>query len=69
MRRWDKRAQAPYLWHRDRRIFASVEDEQSLRLKARYVRSQNLAGIMFWEYFEDPSGRLLHAIGDELRRH
>ena len=69
VRFWDKRAQAPYLWHHDRRIFASVEDEQSLRLKARYVREQRLAGIMFWEYFADPSGRLLQAISDEFRRH
>jgi chitinase len=67
LRRWDKRAQAPYLWHPDRHIFASVEDERSVRLKARYARQQGLGGVMFWEYFGDPSGRLLAAMADEMR--
>jgi len=66
VRGWDERAQAPYLWHRERHIFASIEDEESLRLKARYVREEDLAGVMFWEYFGDPSGRLLNALRDEL---
>jgi chitinase len=66
LRGWDERAQAPYLWQRERQIFASIEDEESLRLKARYVREQDLAGVMFWEYFGDPSGRLLQALHEEL---
>ncbi len=68
LRGWDRRAQAPYLWHRERRVFASVEDERSLRMKARYVRDQHLAGVMFWEYFADPSGRLLQALNAALGR-
>ena len=54
------------LWHRERHVFASIEDEESLRLKARYVREQDLAGVMFWEYFGDPSGRLLQTLSEEL---
>jgi chitinase len=68
LRRWDKQAQAPYIWHPDRRIFASVEDERSVRLKARYAREQRLGGVMFWEYFGDPSGRLLAALAKEMRK-
>jgi GH18 family chitinase len=54
--------------HPDRHIFASVEDERSVRLKARYAREQHLGGVMFWEYFGDPSGRLLAALAKEMRK-
>jgi chitinase len=62
MRGWDDVAQAPYLWHRTRHVFISIEDPQSLGLKARYVRDQGLAGMMFWQYFDDASGQLLDAM-------
>jgi GH18 family chitinase len=37
-------------------------------LKARYAREQRLGGVMFWEYFGDPSGRLLAALAKEMRK-
>jgi chitinase len=40
----------------------SYEDPESLALKCKYVIDHNLAGIMFWEYGSDPSGKLLDAI-------
>lgn len=66
MRGWDDVAQAPYLWHRSQHVFISIEDPQSLGLKARYVRDQGLAGMMFWQYFDDASGQLLDAMAREL---
>jgi chitinase len=66
MRGWDDVAQAPYLWHRTRHVFISIEDPKSLGLKARYVREQGLAGMMFWQYFDDASGQLLDAMVREL---
>ena len=63
---WDDKAQAPYLWNADKKVFISYEDPESLRLKCRYIREQKLAGVMFWEYYSDPSGVLVGTLADEL---
>jgi chitinase len=63
---WDDKAQAPFLWSADRKVFISYEDPESLRLKCRYIRDQKLAGAMFWEYYSDPSGVLLRTLAEEL---
>jgi chitinase len=63
---WDEKAQAPYLWNAEKRIFISYEDPESLRVKSRYIREQGLAGAMFWEYYADPSGVLVGTLAEEL---
>lgn len=60
IRYWDNEACSPYLF--DGSTFISYEDEQSIRCKCEYARSQGLAGIMFWEYSCDKTHRLLDAI-------
>jgi GH18 family chitinase len=65
-RRWDPRAQAPFLWNAERRIFISYEDPESLRAKSRYILDQGLAGAMFWQYYSDSSGTLLGTLAREL---
>jgi chitinase len=66
-RQWDAVAEAPYLWNTRKHIFISIEDAESLRAKTAFVLKEDLAGIMFWEYFADPSGRLLQAVVDGLQ--
>lgn len=66
VRYWDEQAQAPYLWNVDRRIFISYDDPESMRLKAHYIREHALAGAMFWQYNDDPSGALLDALFTSL---
>jgi chitinase len=61
-RYWDAKASVPYLYNSQKQIFVSYEDPESLALKCKYVIDHNLAGIMFWEYGSDPSGKLLDAI-------
>ena len=68
VRKWDSSAQAPFLWNPTKHIFASIEDEESATLKGKYVREHGLAGVMFWEYGSDPSGRLLNAVNRGLGR-
>jgi len=68
VRKWDSAAQAPFLWNPAKHIFASIEDEESAALKGKYVREHGLAGVMFWEYGSDPSGRLLDAVNRGLGR-
>ena len=61
-RYWDAKASVPYLYNAQKQIFVSYEDPESLALKCKYVIDHHLAGMMFWEYGSDPSGKLLDAI-------
>lgn len=61
-RYWDAKASVPYLYNSQKQIFVSYEDPESLALKCKYVIDHHLAGMMFWEYGSDPSGKLLDAI-------
>lgn len=61
-RYWDAKASVPYLYNSQKQIFVSYEDPESLTLKCKYVIDHHLAGMMFWEYGSDPSGKLLDAI-------
>ncbi len=67
MREWDAAAQAPFLWNDGKKTFVTYEDEESLRLKSRYVREKGLGGVMFWEYHADRSGALLDTLDAALR--
>jgi GH18 family chitinase len=66
-RDWDSAAQAPFLWNEGRQTFVTYEDEESLRLKCRYVRVKGLGGVMFWEYHADRTGALLDTLDAALR--
>ncbi len=57
---WDSTAQAPYMYDGD--LWISYESPRSLKLKIKFVKSRGLGGIMFWEYFLDPTGELLKTI-------
>ena len=64
VRYWDTKAKAAYLFNRKTRQLVSYDDEESVRLKCRYVRDHNMAGVMFWQYASDPKEYLLNAIHD-----
>jgi len=66
-RHWDDVAKAPFLWNAATRTFISYEDPQSLAVKAEYVRTHRLGGMMFWELSQDRDGRLLDEIVTGLR--
>jgi chitinase len=65
-RYWDKKAKAPYLFNKETKVFVTYEDEKSVKEKVKYVKKNNLSGIFFWEYFEDPKEYLLNAIDKTL---
>ena len=52
-RYWHDDAQVPWLYSPSARVFVSYEDPQSLQLKARYVLSNRLGGIMIWHLAAD----------------
>jgi Chitinase len=67
VRKWDAKAQAPYLWNAQTRAFITYDDPQSIAIKAAYVRKHHLGGIMFWELSQDSGGALLDAIVTGLK--
>ncbi|MCQ4085280.1 glycoside hydrolase family 18 protein [Saccharibacillus sp. JS10] len=63
---WDEQAQAPYLYDGD--TFITYDDPQSIASKCRYVKNEQLGGVMFWEYRCDTTGQLLEAIAAGLEQ-
>ena len=65
-RHWDPKAQAPYLISKSHNTLVSLDDEQSVALKAEYVINNNAAGIIIWPLMGDylPEGKtpLVNAI-------
>jgi chitinase len=66
VRYWDANAAVPYLYNEQTGTFISYEDKESIAKKCTYVIEQGLGGVMFWEYFSDPSGVLLDAVNAGL---
>lgn len=66
-RHWDSVGQVPWLWHAEQNIFVSYDDPESMAIKANYVRTQGLRGIMFWRYESDHNNDLLKAIYNNLK--
>ena len=61
---WDSTAQAPYYFNAQRRLFATLDDSVSIRLKTEYAIRKGLGGVMFWQLADDRyfSGGLLDVI-------
>ncbi|MDB6065385.1 MAG: chitinase [Pedosphaera sp.] len=59
VRHWDKEAKAPFLWNSQTRTFISYPDPEEFAVKMDYVKTNGLAGVMFWEYGHDLKHRTL----------
>jgi chitinase len=46
-------AVAPWLWNDEKKVFLSIEDEESMTTKVDYVINNGLGGVMFWELAGD----------------
>lgn len=67
-RYWDDKTQAPYIYDKTTKVWISYDDPESIGYKCEYVKSQNLGGVMFWDYGEDQTFQLTQAIYDSLRK-
>jgi chitinase len=47
-------------------VLITYEDEKSIKGKCKYIKKHKLAGIFFWEYFNDPKEYLINAIHKNL---
>jgi chitinase len=62
LKKWDEKTKTPFLWNPNKKIFLTYENIQSIQEKVDYVKSNQLGGVMFWEYSEDYQEELLNAI-------
>ena len=46
-------AKVPYLYNPTTKIFISYDDTESIGYKTEYIKNNNLAGAMFWEFSSD----------------
>jgi chitinase len=62
MRYWDPVGQAPYLYNAETKTFITYNDAETEVVRAKYVKSKRLQGLMFWQYTGDPKNVLLDAM-------
>lgn len=66
-RHWHETAQVPWLYDPNTGLMISYDDEQSVGLKAEYIRGQKLGGAMAWDLSGDATeGSLLAVLAAEL---
>ena len=53
IRYWDTLAKAPYAFNILRKLMATYDDTESIKLKTEYVVKNKLNGIMFWQLAND----------------
>lgn len=64
---YDEESQAPYLWHPEKKVFISFEDERSVKAKAEWAKQQGLGGVFTWELSGDPNDELTEALYQVLQ--
>jgi len=66
----DKKAKAPFCYSESKELFATFDNEYSIREKCNYIKNKKLGGIMFWELSQDkPKNGLLDVIVPDQGRY
>ncbi len=65
---WDEVANAPYIYNPAKKLFATYDNKNSIRLKTEYVVDQGLNGIMFWQLAYDTFENGLLDVIDEVKK-
>lgn len=66
---WDRKTKAPFQYNREKKLFATFDNERSVKEKAKFIRRKKMGGIMFWELEQDkPSGGLIDVMHHHLNR-
>ena len=65
---FDDDCQVPYLYSDDEKKFVTYENSESIMIKWQYIKKNNLAGMMAWNYRQDKDDELTMAMarGKEL---
>src|SRR5690606_1960394 len=64
---WDEGSKVPYLFNKETLHFISHDDEESIGLKAEYIRDRGLGGAMIWELSQDHGNDLLATLYNVLK--
>lgn len=65
---WDTIAKAPYAFNIERKLLATYDDTNSIKLKTNYVIKNKLNGIMFWQLADDSFSNGLLNVIDEVKK-
>jgi chitinase len=65
-RYWNDTAKVPYLYNAANKTFISYDDADSIGYKVSYLKTNGLAGAMFWEFSGDRNKTLLNKLASEL---
>jgi chitinase len=65
---WDYGAENAFLYSQEKLEWVTFENRKSIEHKIYFMKKEQLAGVMFWELSEDPSGSLLDAIDANINR-
>lgn len=61
-RYWQSSASAAYLFNPSTHIRIAYEDTAGIAAKWHYIKTEHLAGLMYWDYFLDRKRKLLHKL-------
>lgn len=64
---WDNEACAPYIYDKANKVVISYDSMTSIRYKCEYVINHDLGGIMFWDYGEDLTRKLITQINTSMK--
>lgn len=62
---FDSESMVPWLYNG--KTFISYDDSRSLKMKAEYIKDENLGGAMIWELSQDYNKELLNAVYEVLK--
>ena len=49
VRHWDKNAEQPWLYNKEKKIMVTYDDEESYKLKTEWAVDKGIGGIFMWE--------------------
>lgn len=64
---FDDVSKVPYLIKNDYTEFISFDNTSSATIKANYVKDNNLAGVMYWQYAADNTRSIVNALYNALK--
>lgn len=59
LRNWDDVAKAPYFMNDGGEMVAAYDNEESIRIKGKFMKDSGLAGMFYWHYGADGPGHAL----------
>lgn len=66
---WDRKSKAPYQYNPSQQLFATFDDQRSIKEKAKFIRRKKLGGIMFWQLLDDSKqSGLLEEMNNHLNK-